>query len=98
LEEWELAAVVVSNFTFERFLFLPPVFNPPKAHSKLKQLQKRAEHDQGMATATLMAGISNIVGHKLTDVRRGNITSYFEDVKRRSVEDHSAKRPDLTFY
>jgi hypothetical protein len=51
-----------------------------------------------LATATLMAAISNIVGHKLTDVRRGNITSYFEDVKRRSVEDCSAKRPDLTFY
>jgi hypothetical protein len=35
---------------------------------------------------------------KLTDVRRGYITSYFEDVERRSVEDCSAKWPDLTFY
>jgi hypothetical protein len=35
---------------------------------------------------------------KLTDVRRGDVTSYFEDVERRSVEDRSAKRPDLTFY
>jgi hypothetical protein len=35
---------------------------------------------------------------KLTDMQRGNVTSYFEDVKRRSVEDRSAKRPDLTFY
>jgi hypothetical protein len=35
---------------------------------------------------------------KMTDVRRGNVTSYFEDVKRRPVEDGSAKWPDLTFY
>jgi hypothetical protein len=35
---------------------------------------------------------------KLTEVGRGNVTPYFEDVKRRSVEDRSAKRPDLTFY
>jgi hypothetical protein len=35
---------------------------------------------------------------KLTDVWRGDVTSYFEDVERRSVEDHSAKQPDLTFY
>jgi hypothetical protein len=32
---------------------------------------------------------------KLTDVRRGDVTTY---VKRRSVEDRSAKQPDLTFY
>jgi hypothetical protein len=35
---------------------------------------------------------------KSTDMRRGDVTSYFEDVKRRSVEDRSAKRPDLAFY
>jgi hypothetical protein len=35
---------------------------------------------------------------KLTDVPRDNVTSCFEDVKRRSVEDHSVKQPDLTFY
>jgi hypothetical protein len=35
---------------------------------------------------------------KLTDMRRGNVTSYLEYVKRRSVEDCSVKRPDLTFY
>jgi hypothetical protein len=35
---------------------------------------------------------------KLTDVRRGDITTYFEDVKRGSEEDRSAKQPDLTFY
>jgi hypothetical protein len=34
---------------------------------------------------------------KMTDVRRGNVTSYFDDVERGSVEDRSGKQPDLTF-
>jgi hypothetical protein len=44
----------------------------------------------------------SVLDRQLTDVQRGNITLHFEDVKRcqkrRSVEDHSVKRPDLTFY
>jgi hypothetical protein len=35
---------------------------------------------------------------KLTDVGRGDITLYLEDVERRSVEDRSVKWPDLIFY
>jgi hypothetical protein len=35
---------------------------------------------------------------RLTDVRRRDVTTLFEDVERGSVEDRSEKRPDLTFY
>jgi hypothetical protein len=40
----------------------------------------------------------SVLDGQLTDVQRGDVTLHFEDVERRSVEDHSAKWPDLTFY